>query len=162
DNQPFMGVPQPGVVNSGAGKQSGQLQLGSVNLAGSGLRPVTRSSAMAESTFDAKVFLLGSRSASVAWAGGAKPVEIGALLAQPASKPAKPASAPGRIAQRRMMSTARSSIPPAPSVSPGDGRNPAAMAKPDPPGPGWQAQRARSRICPPKRASTRKPNRREQ
>jgi len=34
---------------------------------------------MAESTFDAKVFLLGSRSASIAWAGGAKPVEIGAL-----------------------------------------------------------------------------------
>src|SRR5215471_12817969 len=149
DNHPFGCTSTWRCETRGPGS-NGQLQLSSVNLAGSGLRPVTRSSAMAESTFDAKVFLLGSRSASIAWAGGAKPVEIGALLAQPASKPAKAASAPDRSAQRRLMSTARSGIPPAPSLSPATVATPAAMAKPYPPGPGWQAQRARSGICPPR------------
>src|SRR5262249_7168895 len=100
------------------GQKSEQLQLSSVNLAGSGLRPVTRSSAMAESTLDANGFLLGARSTSVAWAGGAKPVEIGGLLAQPASKPAEAASAQHRTAQRRMMSTARSSMPRPPRFPP--------------------------------------------
>src|SRR5215475_2205396 len=100
------------------GQKSGQLQLSSVNLAGSGLRPVTRSSAMAESTFDARVFLLGSGSTSLAWAGGAKPVDIGGLLAQPASKPAKPTSTQRKIAKRRITSTARSSMPQPPRFPP--------------------------------------------
>ena len=98
--------------------KAGQLQLSSVNLAGSGLRPVTRSSAIAESTFDARVFLLGSGSTSLAWAGGAKPVDSGGLLAQPASKPAEAASAQRRIAQRTMMSTARCSMPRPPRFPP--------------------------------------------
>src|SRR5262245_41499969 len=46
---------------------------------------------MAESTFEAIVFLLGSRSATAAWAGAANPLESGSLLAQPLS------SAPARI-----------------------------------------------------------------
>src|SRR5215475_8813572 len=100
------------------GQKSGQLQLSSVNLAGSGLRPVTRSSAMAESTFDARVFLLGSGSTSLAWAGGAKPVDIGGLLAQPASKPAEPTSTQRKIAKRRITSTARSSMPQPPRFPP--------------------------------------------
>src|SRR5690349_1071387 len=78
-----------------------EVQFSSVSLAGSGLRPVTRSSAMAESTFEASVFLLGSRSGSAeaACAGGAKPEESGVLLAQPA-----------RSAPARMTAPARSSI----------------------------------------------------
>src|SRR5215472_13339843 len=73
---------------------------------------------MAESTFDARVFLLGSGSTSLAWAGGAKPVDIGGLLAQPASKPAKPTSTQRKIAKRRITSTARSSMPQPPRFPP--------------------------------------------
>ena len=74
-------------------------QFSSLRRAGSGLRPVTRSSAMAESTLEAIVFLLGSRSGSAAWAGATNPLESGWLLAQPAS------SAPARmsIAPRNAM-----------------------------------------------------------
>src|SRR5215831_28168 len=110
---------------------------------------------MAESTFDAKVFLLGSGSTSFARAGGAKPVDIGGLLAQPA----RPRSTP-KIAKRRIVSTARSSMLQPP-------RFPPAMALTLWPWPNlypreacWQAQKAGAGICPPQRGSTHKPNRR--